>query len=144
MSTGLATSGCQPVPPAPPPAADEYAEPIAIQLPAARGLPAVTIVLAFNRGATVDGLVQPVGSAVYKALKACPVAIDHIRRGEDALAGFSVARGRILPETPPIDDDAASCLAAALATDTVPTPPGMKLKVRARVLTPEARGVGSP
>jgi hypothetical protein len=115
-----------------------FTEPIGLQIPAADGLPPVKIVLAFNRGATVSGLVEPVGSSVYKALKACRQVVDGLARGGDAVVAFSVEDGRISAETPSIDDESGTCLAAALGGDRMATPPGMALQVRARLMVPGA------
>lgn len=111
-----------------------FAAPVEVQLPAAGDIPALTIILAFNRGATIGGLLEPVGSAIYKALKACPQVVEAIAKGEVATVSFSVAQERISPQTPAGADVTETCLAAALGGDRLSTPPGMALNVRAQLL----------
>ena len=130
VSTTLA---CQAGLPHSPPDVPTFTDPIAVTVPASADLPAVTIFLAFDRGATGKGLVEPVGSSVYKALKACGQVVEALRRGGDAQVALSVEDGRVSAETPTLDDESSRCLAAALGGDRLATPSGMTLHVRARV-----------
>lgn len=137
LCLALSLAACQTSSPASGEAA--FTQPIAVQLPAHGEMPALTLILSVSHGTTVEGMIKPVGSALYKALVACPEVVSELTRGTSAFVPFAIESGRVAPAKRPPRRPTTTCLSAALVGDRVTTPPEMAIEVRAEILATGAR-----
>jgi len=109
-----------------------FTDPVGFKIPAAKGVPAFTIVLAFSRGATVETLGNSVVTTLNRAINACPEFVKAAQLGQDSTLSFTLSDGRAVAPVDAKADANTACLRKAVDGAEIPLPPGMTVEVMSR------------